>query len=126
MQLQATHCNCKRPGIYPVFYMYPDKVSAIASHKHVKIDIFKLKVGMGQLVINKIITFLSSISGVLLCNVPLGLKYVHNNRFFTITEFTNRSENVQFLMGVAQGIPSCVHYKRRFIISRGHNNESLL
>ena len=25
---------------------------------------------------------------------------------------------MQFLMRVAQGIPSCVHYKRRFIISR--------
>ena len=40
--------------------------------------------------------------------------------------YANRSENVQFLKGVAQGVPSCVHYKRRFIISRGHNNESLL
>ena len=37
----------------------------------------------------------------------------------------NRSENVQFLMGYA-GDPSCVHYKSRFIISRGQNNESLL
>ena len=42
---------------------------------------------MGQLVINKIITF-CPLYPVLLCNVPLGLKFVHNNRFFTITEFT--------------------------------------
>ena len=82
---------------------------------------------MGQLVINKIITFCPLYPGVLLCNVPLELKFVHNNHFFTITEFTITGvENVQFLMGVAQGIPSCVHYKRRFIISRGRNNESLL
>ena len=38
----------------------------------------------------------------------------------------NTNENVQFLMGVAQWILSCVHYKRSFIISRVHNNESLL
>ena len=81
---------------------------------------------MTQLLLIKLL-LLSIISRVLLCNVPLGLKFVHNNRFFTITEFTITGVKMySFLKGVAQGIPSCVHYKRRFIISRGHNNQSLL